>query len=261
MLNFFVIPLIRWIPITIGLGVVILVLVKHIGSLKKNKIDSYIFQDVHVIVGDGSERFHQNVYVKNGIIQKITTEKIENVNATIIDAKNMTLMPGLIDSHVHIQGMNNKSDKESDTFLYGMLPEIFKDKVLPFGITTVKDLCAPRHFIYKLRDEIKSGKIVGPELLVVGPNFTAPEGHPASTLGGDNPWMRKEMAIEVNSTKQVSESIKELKTAGVDFLKITYQGGDYLYFNQTLQIAKIEKKYMEQIIREGKENGVAPLSA
>lgn len=256
MLNFFVIPLIRWIPITIGLGVVILVLVKHIGSLKKNKIDSYIFQDVHVIVGDGTERFHQNVYVKNGIIQKITTEKIENVNATIIDAKNMTLMPGLIDSHVHIQGMNNKSDKESDTFLYGMLPEIFKDKVLPFGITTVKDLCAPRHFIYKLRDEIKSGKIVGPELLVVGPNFTAPEGHPASTLGGDNPWMRKEMAIEVNSTKQVSESIKELKTAGVDFLKITYQGGDYLYFNQTLQIAKIEKKYMEQIIREGKENGL-----
>ena len=46
MLNFFVIPLMRWIPITIGLGVVILVLVKHIGSLKKNKIDSYIFQDV-----------------------------------------------------------------------------------------------------------------------------------------------------------------------------------------------------------------------
>lgn len=256
MSNFFAIHLIRWIMITIGLGFIIFVLIKYMSRLKKNKINSYIFQDVHVIVGDGTERFHQNVYVKDGIIQKITTERIENVKAIIIDAKDMTLMPGLIDSHAHIQGMNNKSDKESNAFLYGMLPEIFRDKVLPFGITTVKDLCAPRHFIYKLRDEIKSGKIVGPELLLVGPNFTAPEGHPASTLGGDNPWMRNEMAIEVNSTKQVSDSIRELKTAGVDFLKITYQGGDYLYFNETLQIAKIEKKYMEQIIREGKENGL-----
>ena len=83
MLNFFVIPLMRWIPITIGLGVVILVLVKHIGSLKKNKIDSYIFQDVHVIVGDGTERFHQNVYVKNGIITAQLTAQNEAVKSII----------------------------------------------------------------------------------------------------------------------------------------------------------------------------------
>ena len=77
--------------------------------------------------------------------------------------------------------MNNRSDDDSDAFLYGTIPEIFKEKVLPYGITTVKDLCAPRHFIYKLRDEIRKGKITEPELFAVGPNFTAPDGHPANT--------------------------------------------------------------------------------
>ena len=89
-----------------------------------------------------------------------------------------------------------------------------------------------------------------------GPNFTAPDGHPANTLGGDNPWIRKEMAIEVTTPEQVHEGILELKKAGVDFLKFTYQGGDYWYFDKRIPIAKIKKELMEQIIREGKENGL-----
>ena len=90
----------------------------------------------------------------------------------------------------------------------------------------------------------------------MGPNFTAPDGHPANTLGGDNPWMRQEMAIEVSTPEQVSAGIRELKEAGVDFLKLTYQGGDFLYFDKLLQINKIDKSLMQQLIREGKENGL-----
>ena len=59
MSNFFAIQLIRWIPITIGLGFIIFVLIKYMSRLKKNKINSYIFQDVHVIVGDGNARTYR----------------------------------------------------------------------------------------------------------------------------------------------------------------------------------------------------------
>ena len=141
-------------------------------------------------------------------------------------------------------------------FLKDEVPRIFQEKVFPYGITTIKDLCAPRHFIYQLREQLRSGRLEGPELLIVGPNFTAPDGHPANTLGGDNPWIRKEMAIEVTTPEQVHEGILELKKAGVDFLKFTYQGGDYWYFDKKIPIAKIKKELMEQIIREGKENGL-----
>lgn len=254
--TFFGISLIGWIQMLLGTVVTIFVLIKYLVRPARRKRDGYLIKDVHVIVGDGSELYHQNVLIKNGIIQKISEENIEDAKATVIDGKGYTLMPGLIDSHVHIQGINNRSDADSDQFLYGTVQNIFNEKLLPYGVTTIKDLCAPRHFIYKLRDEIRKGKIVGPELLVVGPNFTAPDGHPASTLGGDNPWMRKELAMEVSTPEQVSAGICELKNAGVDFLKFTYQGGEYWYFDKKIQINKIDKSLMQQIIREGKEHGL-----
>ena len=256
MLTFLGIPLIGWIQMIVGMIIVVFVLIKYLIRPKRKKTDGYLIKDVHVIVGDGNEMYHQNVLVKKGIIQRISDETIEDTTATVIDGNGYTLMPGLIDSHVHIQGLNNRSDSDSDKFLYGTVPEIFKGKLLPYGVTTIKDLCAPRHFIYKLRDEIRKGKIIGPELIVVGPNFTAPDGHPANTLGGDNPWIRKEMAIEVSTPEQVSAGISELKEADVDFLKFTYQGGDYWYFDKKLQINKIDKSLMQQIIHEGKENNL-----
>lgn len=254
--TFLGIPIIGWIQMIIGAGVAVFFLVKYLVRPKRKNTNEYIIKDVHIITGDGTEQFNMNVYIKDGIIKEISSDDISVKTAQIVNGTGKTLMPGLIDSHVHIQGLNNRSDKDSDAFLYGTVPGIFKEKILPYGITTVKDLCAPSHFIYKLRDEIRKGSITGPELLVVGPNFTAPDGHPANTLGGNNPWIRKEMAIEVTTPEQVHEGIAELKKAGVDFLKFTYQGGDYWYFDEKLHINKIDKSLMQQIISEGKENGL-----
>ena len=251
------IPLFGWISMGVGAVVVIFVLAKYLRRPKGKKTDGYLIKDVHVIIGDGSEGFHQNVLVKNGLIQKIGGEAIEDAEATVIDGSGYTLMPGLIDSHLHIQGgFSCHNEQESDAFLHGQIPQIFGESVLPYGITTIKDLDAPKHFIYKLRDALRSSEITGPELLIVGPNFTAPDGHPASTLGSNSTWAREEMAIEVSTPEQVSAGIKELKEADVDFLKFTYQGGDYWYFDEKLTIQKIDRGLMEQIIREGKENGL-----
>jgi imidazolonepropionase-like amidohydrolase len=252
----FGINLIGFIQMTIGVAIVAFISVKYLNRKKKNKENEYTIQNVHVIVGDGSELFHQNVYIKDGMINDVTDKTLEIKQVQILDGTGKTLMPGLIDSHTHIQGLNNRSDRDSDRFLDEQIPIIFSECVLPYGITTIKDLCAPKHFIYKLRDQIKSGKIIGPELLVVGPNFTSIKGHPANTLGGNNPWIRKEMALEVSTSEQVSVGIDELKAAGVDFLKFTYQGGDYRYFDEKLQINKLDKALMKQIISEGKENGM-----
>ena len=251
------IPLIGFIQMVIGTLVVIFILIKYLKQPKKAKEGEYIISNVHIIVGDGTEKNGQYVYIKKGIIQKISDTPIEKKNVQVIDGTGKTLMPGLIDSHIHIQGgFNCKNEEESDIFLNEKMPEIFKENVLKYGITTIKDLDAPKHFIYKLRDKIKSGEITGPELLIVGPNFTDPNGHPAVTLGSNSEWARKEMSIEITKPEDVSEGIKELKEAGVDFLKFTYQGGDFWYFNNKLDITRIDKKLMQQIISEGKENGL-----
>lgn len=250
------IPLIGLVQMAAGAAIVVFILIKYLTRPGKNKPGELIIKNVHIITGDGTQAEGQNVYIKNGVIADITDKPLSKKNVQIIDGTGKTLMPGLIDSHVHIQGIRNRSDEDSDRFLSETMPEIFKERILPYGITTLKDLGSPRHFIYKLKDKIRSGAITGPELLVTGPNLTAPEGHPANTLGGDNPWLRKELAAEVSSAEDAHKVITELKAAGVDFLKITYQGGDYWYFDKKLQINKLDKSLMEQIIREGKENGL-----
>ena len=251
------IPLIGFIQMIIGTLVVLFILIKYLKQPKRAKDGEYIISDVHIIVGDGTEKNGQYVYIKKGIIKKISDTPIEKKNVKVIHGKGKTLMPGLIDSHIHIQGgFNCHNEEESDAFLNEKMPEIFQENVLKYGITTIKDLDAPKHFIYKLRDKIKSGEILGPELLVVGPNFTDPNGHPAITLGSNSEWARSEMSIEVTTPEDVSAGIKELKNAGVDFLKFTYQGGDFWYFDNKLDITRIDKKLMQQIISEGKENGL-----
>ena len=250
-------PLIGFIQMVLGAAVILFVGIKYLTRPKKNKQGELIISDVHVIVGDGGEKEHQHVYIKNGVIAQVSDQPIRKKNVQVLDGAGKTLMPGLIDSHIHIQGgFNCRGEEESDAFLNEKMPQIFKESVLPYGVTTIKDLDAPKHFIYKLRDKLRSGGIEGPELLIVGPNFTAPDGHPANTLGSNSAWARSEMAIEVTTPEQVSAGIRELKAAGVDFLKFTYQGGDFWYFDQKLTIRRIDSELMRQIIREGKENGL-----
>ena len=64
---FWGVPLIAWIQIILGSGVVLFALIKFLRRPKKRKADGYLIRDVHVIVGDGSELFHQNVLFKDGI--------------------------------------------------------------------------------------------------------------------------------------------------------------------------------------------------
>ena len=250
-------PLIGKIQIAIGVVFVLICIIMRFKSRPKTKKKGLLLiNNVHIIDGNGNESDAQNVLIKDGKFSKITSEPISLKNVETIDGTGMTLIPGLIDSHVHIQGLNNQSDEESDVFLENTVPSIFTDKLLPYGITTIKELGAPRHFIYKLRDKLKDGSIVGPEMLVVGPNITAPGGHPAITLGGKNPWMRKELAAEVSTKEDAKAIVKELANDKVDFLKIVYQGGDYLYYGDTLTLKKLDKKYMQLIIEEGKKVGL-----
>lgn len=255
-MTIFGIPLIGFIQMVTGAAIVIFITVKFLTRPKRNKTGELLITNVHIIIGDGGELFNQNLYIKKGKIEKISDRPIQLKNVLSIDGTGKTLMPGLIDCHVHIQGLKCQNEQESDRYLSEEIPSVFAERVLPYGVTTVKDLCAPRHFIYKLRKKLKSGEITGPELLVTGPNFTAPNGHPASTLGGNNPWIRKELADEISSPEQVHKAVLRLKKEGVDFLKLTYQGGQYRYFDTELNISKLDKSLMEQIIREGKENGL-----
>lgn len=250
-------PLIGKIQITLGIAFVLYCVIMYfVKKPKSKKKGMLVINHINIIDGNGNYIIDKNVLIKNGKFEKITSELIELKNVETIDGTGKVLMPGLIDSHVHIQGLNNQSDADSDAFLESTVPSIFLEKLLPYGITTIKELGAPRHFIYKLREQLKKGTMVGPEMLVVGPNITAKGGHPAITLGGNNPWMRKELAAEISTEDEAKAIVEELARDHIDFLKIVYQGGDYLYYGDTLQLEKLDKKHMQMIIAEGNKKGL-----
>ena len=119
-------PLIGKIQIAIGIAFILVCIIMRFKSRPKTKKKGLLLiNNVHIIDGNGTESFQQNVLIKDGRFAKITSEPITTKNVETIDGTNLTLMPGLIDSHVHIQGLNNRSDEESDAFLESTIPSIF----------------------------------------------------------------------------------------------------------------------------------------
>ena len=119
------------------------------------------------LINVAAGRVPADVVIKNCKVVNVFSGEIEEGNIAIcdgqiagigeyeglevIDAEGRYAAPGFIDSHIHIQGgFSCHNEEESDVFLDEKMPQIFNENVLPYGITTIKDLDAPKHFIYKL---------------------------------------------------------------------------------------------------------------
>lgn len=148
--------------------------------------------------------------------------------ARVIDLSNATVLPGLIDRHVHL--MQNQEPNEARALIVGQhyaLADLFA------GFTTLQDMNSP--FTYatvELRDAINKGLIVGPRLQVTGPAID-PRGatyYPApSEVGpfGMGPGMAVwQNAQDVNSPWLARAAVRAHSHYGTDWIKI-YETEDY----------------------------------
>src|ERR1700681_2392574 len=155
--------------------------------------------------------------------------------ARVIDLSSATVLPGLIDRHVHL--MQDHEPNDARALLVGQhyaLADLFA------GFTTLQDLNSP--FTYatvELRDAINKGVIVGPRLQVTGPGLT-PRGATyyaaPSEVGvfGQVPGMPVwQNAQNVNSPWLARAAVREHSHYGTDWIKIyeteDYEGGGYPY--------------------------------
>ncbi len=148
----------------------------------------------------------------------------------IVDLKNKTVLPGLIDSHVHLMGelgpmskINAVTKEESDYAFIGM---INAQKTLKAGFTTVVDLGADgSHAIFALRDMIEEGKIIGPRIIASGTAISATGGH------GDVHGYREDI-LHILSPETICDGADDCRRAvryqvklGADIIKVTATGG------------------------------------
>jgi imidazolonepropionase-like amidohydrolase len=145
-----------------------------------------VFEHASVLdVTTGTRAADQDVVVSNGAITAIGLSGSVQApaGAARIDATGATLLPGLIDSHGHIgnspappwSGEFPDANRNLEAFLY-------------CGVTTVLDPADLEPDAFERRDEIASGRIVGPHVYATGPMLTAVGGHPIPVIEELAPW-------------------------------------------------------------------------
>lgn len=132
----------------------------------------------------------------------------------VIDTNGMTMLPGLVDLHVHLMIVGHGEYDEWFPIFEGRMQEVMAisaKQLVEAGVTTAVDLGAPIE-ILETRADIEAGRIPGPRLLVSGPWITRRTG----------PWPTF-FQYTIDSPEEAAERARELVDRGVDVIK-TWSG-------------------------------------
>ena len=147
-----------------------------------------------------------------------------------IDLTTKTVMPGLIDMHVHIEGqLNPKSYAEA--FILNEADVAFNAQkyaktTLMAGFTTVRDLGGSGVNV-SLRNAINQGKVDGPRIITAEKAIGTTGGHADPTNGRNKALMGDPGPKEgvVNSVDDAKKAVRQRYKNGADMIKITATGG------------------------------------
>jgi imidazolonepropionase-like amidohydrolase len=228
--------------------------------------------DAYVDVKQGKTIKNVSVLVDgNKIIQvgkqgKVNAEK----GALIINLDGQTLMPGLMDMHVHLS-----SDAE-DNFLAAKGNSVPRQtvkavknakKTLMAGFTTVRNLGASGYSVIGVRDGIDAGEIPGPRIWAAGhsvsitgghcdDNFSPPEAKSISGGVADGPWAVRAKVRE--NIKYGANTIKVCATGGV-FSKGTKVGIQQL--TEEEMKAAVDEAHLRGLITAAHAHGAGGIKA
>lgn len=172
---------------------------------------------------------HQSILIRDGRIEAIQDGFVTPDGAAIIDLSNRFVLPGLIDSHVHLQGeigpngrLLEVTENSADLALNGAHNA---RTTLMAGFTTVQDVGGDLEASTGLRDAIRDGDVIGPRMRVSGPAVTPTGGH-ADVNGFSTAVMDALTSRSAcNGPADCRRVVRELIRAGVDVIKITATGG------------------------------------
>ena len=190
----------------------------HSGHLVDTKAGKVLGNKTIIISGNKIKS------VENGFVQPARTSD------SLIDLKDMWVLPGLTDMHVHLESETNPS-KYLERFTNNEADDAFNsvgfaEVTLLAGFTTVRDLGGNGVNI-ALRNAINKGKIKGPRIFTSGKSLATTGGH-ADPSNGMNRQLTGDPGPKegvVNSIDDARKAVRQRYKNGADLIKITATGG------------------------------------
>jgi imidazolonepropionase-like amidohydrolase len=148
-------------------------------SREMRRGQSWLIQNARIFVGNGKVIESGAVLIRNGKIAQVfegNAPDAKSLNAEPIEAAGKTILPGLIDVHVHLGASGGFYDDWSK-FNPATSAERELEAYLYSGVTAVRSAGDSLEMVLKLRKLFGSGERLGSELFLCGPLFTAEGGH------------------------------------------------------------------------------------
>ena len=176
--------------------------------------------------------------------------------ATHVDLKGMTLLPGLIDMHVHLDSDPTYGGYTGLQFtdrFWSVLAVGHAQKTLMAGFTTVRNVGAEGWNDVGLRQAIEAGKLTGPRIVTGGPSFGATGGHCDSTFFP--PSMEQKSPYNADSPEEGRKRVRELRKYGAQVIKICATGGVFSRNTEPGQ-QQLSLAEMQAIVQEAHQWGL-----
>jgi len=171
------------------------------------------------------------IVVRGGRIAEIESGYVEHPGAKAIDLKGRTLLPGLIDTHVHFSFSpetklwSGAIDTAEDVALFAFSNA---KKTVEAGFTTVRDVGSDGYSIHALRDAVNEGIVVGPRIFLSGTSLSIVGGH------GDMSGLNRKATEALypydytgacTGAVECALRVREAAKYGADLIKVTSTGG------------------------------------
>lgn len=178
----------------------------------------------------------------------------------LIDLSSKTILPGLIDLHVHLESETNPQKYlEQFTFNeadFALRSTAYAKRTLMAGFTTVRELGGSGVNI-SLRNAINQGFVDGPRVITVGKSLATTGGHADPTNGWKKELMGNPGPAEgvVNGADEARQGVRQRYKEGSDHIKITATGG-VLSVAKSGDAPQFFEDELDAIVRTAKEYGM-----
>lgn len=202
----------------------------------------------------------QTIVIKGETIEAVGTDLAVPPGATVIDLSHAVVLPGLIDSHVHITSQASANYYEEmfrRSFVdHAILAHLYARRTLEAGFTACRSVGSQGFVDVALRNAIERGDVPGPRLQVAGYYISSTGGH--GDLVGFSPWLTTngppEMTGIADGVDAVRQKVRYLVKYGADVIKFGASAG-VLSEEESVGAPQYSQEEMDAIVEEARRWG------